>query len=90
MQDVKLYGRSYESDSGETRKNKITPRGGWCIGNGQVAQLYMSEKCLCLNCMHDQMIVMVERSEKKTRRRNNMPCNTTGGGQKSCMTNVRQ
>ena len=28
MQDIKLYGRSDESDSGENPKSSITPRGG--------------------------------------------------------------
>ena len=29
----------------------------YCIGNGQVCQLYMQEKCGALNCMHDQQAV---------------------------------
>lgn len=43
-------------------------RGGsntcWCIGNGQVMQTDLHEIAMCLNCMHDQQIVMV-RKEKK-------------------------
>lgn len=29
----------------------------YCIGNGQICQLYMQEKCGALNCMHDQQAV---------------------------------
>ena len=29
----------------------------YCIGNGQVCQLYIQEKCGALNCMHDQQAV---------------------------------
>ena len=42
-------------------KNPVTLK-GWCIGNGQVAQLELHEKCLCLNCMHDPMAVMVRKN----------------------------
>lgn len=30
----------------------------YCIGNGQVDQLYMSKKTGALNCMHDQQAIM--------------------------------
>ena len=64
MQDIKLYGRSDESDSGENPKSSITPRGGWCIGNGQVAQTKLYDKCICLNCMHDPITVLVKKNDK--------------------------
>ena len=40
-------------------------RGGWCIGNGQRDNTKWHEKCLCLNCMHDQMAVMKERYDSE-------------------------
>ena len=61
MQDIELFSRSHEGDC----KKTVTPRGGWCIGNGQVAQLELHDKCLCLNCMHDPMAVMVEKNDKR-------------------------
>ena len=42
----------------------FVPRGGWCIGNGQVAQTKLYDKCICLNCMHDQIAVLVKRRER--------------------------
>ena len=34
----------------------------YCIGNGQICQLYMQEKCGALNCMHDQQTVCYQDS----------------------------
>lgn len=31
----------------------------WCIGNGQVHQLYLSEKVGALNCMDDQQKLLL-------------------------------
>lgn len=45
-----------------------------------MAQLELHDKCLCLNCMHDPMAVMVERNESKTKRRTDMPSNPARGG----------
>lgn len=36
----------------------------YCVGNGQVCQMYMQEKCGALNCMHDQQCVMYPAGEK--------------------------
>lgn len=35
----------------------------YCVGNGQVCQMYMQEKCGALNCMHDQQCVMYPAGE---------------------------
>lgn len=32
----------------------------WCIGNGQVMQLGMSPISGTLNCMHDQIAILIE------------------------------
>lgn len=32
--------------------------GIWCIGNGQLDQLNLSEKTGALNCMHDQQAIL--------------------------------
>ena len=32
----------------------------WIIGNGQIDQLYLQEKCGALNTMHDQQIVLIQ------------------------------
>lgn len=49
--------------------NPMNKRGGtWCIGNGQVASaINMSyEVSQTLNCMHDQMaILIIEEDEEK-------------------------
>lgn len=43
----------------------------WCIGNGQVHQLYLSEKVGALNCMADQQklllggVEMTSKNEQK-------------------------
>ena len=38
-------------------------RSVWCIGNGQLDQLKMSEKVGALNCMHDQQAVLMRWGE---------------------------
>lgn len=47
-------------------------RGGrctsWCIGNGQLQQLKLHDLCPTLNCMHDQIAVLVrKRSDDSSR-----------------------
>lgn len=63
-------------------------RGGnstsWCIGNGQLQQLKLHEICPTLNCMHDQIAVLVRKDDKKTKRRTDMPSDSTRG----CGNNV--
>lgn len=48
----------------------FVPRGGYreayCIGNGQVHDLYLTDFCRTLNCMDDPMKVIV-RNDKKRR-----------------------
>lgn len=57
----------------KTRKTKEGKSMDYCIGNGQLDQLSMSDKVGALNCMHDQQAVMTEgvedMSEKTTVRR---------------------
>jgi len=33
----------------------------WCIGNGQLQQLKLHELCPTLNCMYDQIAVLVRK-----------------------------
>lgn len=37
----------------------------WCIGNGQVHQLYLSEKVGALNCMDDQQKILSAPRERE-------------------------
>lgn len=37
----------------------------WCIGNGQLAQLKLSDKAYALNCMHDEQALLVSGGMKE-------------------------
>jgi len=45
-------------DLGEVRANELVVEPAYCIGNGQVDQLKLSEKVGALNCMHDQQAIL--------------------------------
>ena len=36
----------------------------YCVGNGQVMQTKLHDKVMCLNCMHDQQIVLIRKEQK--------------------------
>ena len=39
----------------------------YCIGNGQVHQLYLSRKAGSLNCMHDRQLIITTRERERER-----------------------
>lgn len=66
--DVQSRHIMTEDGQAESLYAGVGGRGGnntcWCIGNGQAAQLYLSDKCLTLSCMHDQIAVLVKKNDK--------------------------
>lgn len=57
--------------------------GTWCIGNGQLDQLNLSEKTGALNCMHDQQAILRggcdEVSKTRVRRLTPLECTRLQG-----------
>ena len=41
-------------------ESRVTDYTALCVGNGQLSQMYMSDKAGALNCMHDQQAVLIK------------------------------
>ncbi len=50
-------------------ESRVTDYTALCVGNGQLSQMYMSDKAGALNCMHDQQAVLIKKTPRYIVRR---------------------